>query len=163
MFYYQFNIGDYATHTRHLSLMEDLAYRRLLDWYYLNEKPLPKDHKKVAKLILMNECLTDVEQVLNEFFECVEQGWINKRADYEILHFKDKQSKASKAGKASGIARGTGVERTLNGRATKQRNKEPNKLNSKPVDNSTEKTRDPEAATKLIKAFSESKTIGKQL
>jgi len=35
MHYYQFNIGDYASHTRHLSDLEDLAYRRLLDAYYL--------------------------------------------------------------------------------------------------------------------------------
>jgi len=39
MHYFNFNIGDYASHTRHLSLMEDLAYRRLIDAYYLAEKP----------------------------------------------------------------------------------------------------------------------------
>jgi len=31
MHYYQFNIGDYSSHTRHLSLIEDAIYRRLLD------------------------------------------------------------------------------------------------------------------------------------
>ena len=40
MNYYPFHIGDYASHTRHLTLMEDLAYRRLLDLYYLHERPL---------------------------------------------------------------------------------------------------------------------------
>ncbi|NDH69342.1 MAG: DUF1376 domain-containing protein, partial [Gammaproteobacteria bacterium] len=33
MHYYQFHIGDYKSHTHHLSLLEDLAYRRLLDFY----------------------------------------------------------------------------------------------------------------------------------
>ena len=39
MHFYSFNIGDYASHTRHLTPMEDLAYRRLLDIYYLHEQP----------------------------------------------------------------------------------------------------------------------------
>ena len=34
MHFYQFNIGDYASHTRHLNPIEDIAYRRLLDIYY---------------------------------------------------------------------------------------------------------------------------------
>ena len=43
MHYFQFNIGDYASHTRHLTLMEDLAYRRLLDLYYMREGCLVGD------------------------------------------------------------------------------------------------------------------------
>jgi uncharacterized protein YdaU (DUF1376 family) len=101
MHYFQFNIGDYASHTRHLNLYEDLAYRRLLDAYYLREKPLPKEVEMVARLILMNERLTDVERVLNEFFEATKVGWVNKRADEEILRFHKKLATASKAGKAS--------------------------------------------------------------
>lgn len=120
MHYYQFNIGDYATHTRHLSPMEDLAYRRILDWYYLHESPLPIDPVHVARLVMLNECLTDVQQVLNEFFTLVEQGWINSRADKEIARYQDKVSKASEAGKASGLARSKPVERPLNKRSTKQ-------------------------------------------
>ena len=101
MHYFQFNIGDYASHTRHLNLYEDLAYRRLLDAYYLREKPLPKEVEVVARLIMMNERLTDVERVLNEFFEATKVGWVNKRADEEILRFHKKLATASKAGKAS--------------------------------------------------------------
>jgi uncharacterized protein YdaU (DUF1376 family) len=101
MHYFQFNIGDYASHTRHLSLYEDLAYRRLLDAYYLREKPLPKEVELVARLISMNDRLTDVERVLNEFFEATKVGWINKRADEEIFRFHKKLATASKAGKAS--------------------------------------------------------------
>ncbi len=36
---HQFDIGDYHSHTLHLSEIEDLTYRRLLDWYYLHESP----------------------------------------------------------------------------------------------------------------------------
>jgi len=88
MHYYQFNIGDYATHTRHLSIYADLAYRRLLDWYYLNEKPIPTDPQQAAKLILMKNRYPDVEEVLTEFFQLTENGWINRRADKEISVYK---------------------------------------------------------------------------
>ena len=51
MHFYSFNIGDYMSHTMHLSPMEDLAYRRCMDIYYLHEKPLPEDKKDVARLV----------------------------------------------------------------------------------------------------------------
>jgi uncharacterized protein YdaU (DUF1376 family) len=105
MHYYQFNIGDYATHTRHLSIYEDLAYRRLLDWYYLNEKPIPTDAQQAAKLILMRNRHPDVECVLKEFFQLTENGWINKRADAEISKFKE-FSEAGKRGAAKRWSKG---------------------------------------------------------
>ena len=47
MNFYPFHIGDYASATRHLTWIEDAAYRRLLDVYYVKEGPLPK-HKAKA-------------------------------------------------------------------------------------------------------------------
>ena len=41
MIWYKFHLGDYITHTLHLSDAEDLAYRRLLDLYYMSEAPIP--------------------------------------------------------------------------------------------------------------------------
>ncbi len=135
--YYQFNIGDYASHTRHLSRDEDLAYRRLLDLYYLQEKPLPKEPEKCARLISMNECSTDVERVLNEFFTLDENGWVNKRADKEIFKYHGKSAQASVAGKASAEAR---KQRALSvGSTDVQPNKKhkPITNNQEPVKNNT--------------------------
>jgi len=101
MHYYQFNIGDYASHTRHLDLDEDLAYRRLLDMYYLHERPLNVDSAVVAKQIGMREKVQVVQDVLNEFFQLGDEGWVNDRADKEIKHFHSKIQQASRAGKAS--------------------------------------------------------------
>ena len=84
MHYYQFNIGDYKSHTSHLTIIEDIAYRRILDFYYLHEKPLPIEPMQVARLIIMNEHVEQVKQVLTEFFTLTDLGWINKRADIEI-------------------------------------------------------------------------------
>ena len=76
MNYYPFHIGDYASATRHLSWEEDLAYRRLLDWCYTSEKPLPNDIAKVCRLVVAT---TDaqrvaVETVLSEFSVCITIG-----------------------------------------------------------------------------------------
>ena len=101
MHYYKFNIGDYARSTRHLTNDEDLAYRRLLDMYYLHERPLNVDSAVVAKQIGMREKVQVVQDVLNEFFKLGEEGWVNDRADKEIKHFHSKIEQASRAGKAS--------------------------------------------------------------
>lgn len=102
MHYYSFNIGDYASHTRHLSAMEDLAYRRLLDLYYLHEQPLNERLTTVARAINMRENETEVQAVLEEFFELEEgTGWVNRRADEEIAKYHGKLEAASRAGKAS--------------------------------------------------------------
>ncbi len=95
MNYYPFHIGDYLSATRHLSWEEDAAYRRLLDTYYTNEKPLPSELRAVCRLVLAT---TDsqreaVETVLGEFFELTADGWINGRADAEIQAMREKQQK----------------------------------------------------------------------
>ena len=111
MHYYQFNIGDYVSHTRHLSPIEDIAYRRLLDAYYLSERPLNSGLTSVARQIGLRDYEQEVKIVLDEFFKLTEDGWINARADKEIAHFKGKIEQASKAGRAS-------AERRSNARST---------------------------------------------
>lgn len=91
MNYYPFHIGDFAAHTSHLSWEEDIAYRRMLDWYYLNEKALPFDVAKVARLIRMPKSLPAIQVVLDEFFVKSEDGWHNKRADAELTAMLAKQ------------------------------------------------------------------------
>ena len=111
MHYYQFNIGDYASHTRHLEPMEDLIYRRLLDLYYLHERPLNEDASVVAKQIGLRDEAGNVRNVLNEFFERTDDGYRSARADKEINHYHSKIEQASRAGKAS-------AERRSNARST---------------------------------------------
>lgn len=100
MHFYLFNIGDYQTHTNHLSEMEDLAYRRLLDWYYLHEKPLPLDVDDIAKRIRMRTHTDCIAMVLQEFFERTAEGFINHRADLVIAAARAKSESASKSANA---------------------------------------------------------------
>ena len=113
MNYYPFNVGDYAAHTGHLEPMEDLAYRRLLDQYYLREGPLPADIEACAKLVRLRSMKADVEAVLREFFELTDEGWRHKRCDSEIERMQDKQAKARKSAAASVNARRANAERSL--------------------------------------------------
>jgi uncharacterized protein YdaU (DUF1376 family) len=91
MNYYPFHIGDFAAHTAHLTWEEDIAYRRMLDWYYLNEKALPLDTQKLARLIRMPKSMPAIETVLSEFFFESDDGWHNKRADEELTSMLSKQ------------------------------------------------------------------------
>ena len=100
MHYYQFNIGDYNSHTMHLSEIEDLTYRRLLDWYYLHESSIPLDLNEVSRQIRMRTHSDCIATVLLEFFERTPDGWIHHRADKEIEKVGDKSTKASKSAKA---------------------------------------------------------------
>ena len=126
MHFYSFNIGDYMSHTLHLTPMEDLAYRRCLDIYYLHEKPLPEDIGEVARLIRMPQHKPEVTQVLKEFFtHDVGKGWTNPRTDEEIEKYQGKIRSAIRAGKASALARSNASSTTV------QLNKKQETLNKK--------------------------------
>lgn len=134
MHYFQFNIGDYASHTRHLSLIEDLAYRRLLDLYYLKDGEIYGDEAEVARQIGMRVNVSEVKQVLMDFFVIDGDRWSHSRCDAEIAHFRQKSEKASNAGKAS-------AERRSNVRSTDVQptnNQEPITNNQQPVIHSNE-------------------------
>jgi uncharacterized protein YdaU (DUF1376 family) len=99
MNFYPFHIGDYASHTRHLSLIEDLAYRRLIDAYYLAEKPFSGEYNLIARSIGMRDYIDEVEYVLNKFFQYWQEDctWRNKRADEEIAKYHAKADSARNA------------------------------------------------------------------
>lgn len=94
MHYYQFNIGDYQSHTAHLTEMEDLAYRRLLDWAYLHETPIPLDIEQISRLIRMRSYSDCIASVLQEFFVRTDSGWISHRVQQEIEAVGTKKEKA---------------------------------------------------------------------
>lgn len=94
MHYYQFNIGDYQSHTAHLDEMEDLAYRRLLDWAYLHESPIPLDIGLIARQIRMRSHTDCIESVLQEFFVRTDDGWVSQRVQQEIEAVGIKKQKA---------------------------------------------------------------------
>jgi uncharacterized protein YdaU (DUF1376 family) len=103
MHYYQFNIADYRKDTGHLSTLEHGIYRQLLDWYYLDEKPIPLEtHWVIRRLRLGSESDTDsLNNVLSEFFLKQEDGYHHTRCDAEISSYHDLKRK-NKANGAKG-------------------------------------------------------------
>lgn len=99
MHYYQFNIGDYLSHTRHLNPIEDICYRRALDYYYLHEKPLSNDVDKLSRLLILVDYQEELYSILCEFFIKTDDGFINPRADKEIKQYQE-FSEAGKRGAA---------------------------------------------------------------
>ena len=118
MNYYPFHIGDYAAHTAHLSPIEDIAYRRCIDLYYLHEKALPLDLAEVARLIRMRDHADTVAAVVREFFAQGVDGWYHDRCNDEIERMQDKQIKARASAQASVNARRANAQRPLNERST---------------------------------------------
>jgi len=84
----------------HLSEIEDLAFRRMLDWCYLHEKPLPFDIDEISRQIRMRPHSESIAIVLQEYFEKNDDGWINLRVIQEILKVGIKSEKASASAKA---------------------------------------------------------------
>jgi uncharacterized protein YdaU (DUF1376 family) len=127
MHFYQFHIGDYKSHTHHLSMFEDLAFRRLLDHYYLHEAPIKQ--RDIARQIGMRDNEQEVLAVLNEFFISTEDGFINPRADTEIAKYR----KFSEDGKKGAAMR---WHKDTNGEANSPPNATPMATNNhKPITN----------------------------
>ena len=140
MHFYQFHIGDYKSHTHHLSPMEDLAYRRLLDHYYLHEEPI-RQHE-IARQIGLRDHEQDVLTVLDEFFVSTPAGYINPRADEEIAKYR-KLSEDGKRGAAKRWAKGGSMppNKDGNGEANSPPNATPIATNNhKPITNNQVKS-----------------------
>lgn len=100
MIWYKFHLGDYITHTLHLADAEDLAYRRLLDLYYMSEAPIPLDTDLVSRKIRLDKDIT--ESVLSEFFDREEDGYHNSRCDAEIAKYTAQVATNRELGKRGG-------------------------------------------------------------
>jgi uncharacterized protein YdaU (DUF1376 family) len=108
MIWYKFHIGDYLTHTVHLSDAEDLAYRRLLDLYYMSEKMIPLDLRVVSRKIRLDDDIT--ESVLEEFFERTEEGYFNNRCATEVARYQAQVATNKRLGSMGGRPKKTESE-----------------------------------------------------
>ena len=96
MNYYPHHIGDYLKDTAHLTMIEDGAYRRLIDLYYLHEKPLPAEKRQVYRLARAASTAERgaVDTILDEYFTLSAEGWTHRRCDAEVAKSREKSEKA---------------------------------------------------------------------
>jgi len=104
MHYYSFHVSDYIHDTAHLSIYEDLAFRRLLDLYYTSEKPIPNKTQEVSRRIRMSGHSDAVQTVLEEFFmfDIANDCWFHKRCDETISAYQAKAERNRAVGKLGG-------------------------------------------------------------
>lgn len=90
MHYYQFNIGDYRRDTTHLSRLEHSIYRDLIDWYYLEEQPIPLETQSVSRRLRLatQEEANALKNVLTDFFEESDEGYRHSRIDDDIAKYR---------------------------------------------------------------------------
>jgi uncharacterized protein YdaU (DUF1376 family) len=138
MHFYQFHIGDYKSHTSHLTPMEDLAFRRLLDFYYLHEHPIK--HRDIARQIGLKDFEQDVLTVLEEFFLSTDAGFVNPRADKEIAKYRE-FSEAGKRGAAKRWGSNGEANSPPNATPIATNNHKPITINHKPKVESTRGSR----------------------
>ena len=100
MIWYKFYLADYITDTHHLSDAEDLAYRRLIDMYYMSEKPIPLETDSVSRKVRLDSDI--VESVLKEFFEYTPEGYRHSRCDKEIAKYQHQVSMNRKLAERGG-------------------------------------------------------------
>lgn len=104
MNFYKRYTGDYARDTVHLTMIEDGAYNRLIDFYYSTEKPLPSDRKAVYRIARATDKAEQkaVDNVLSQFFQNESDGHHHKRIDAEIEKAKPKADANRENGKKGG-------------------------------------------------------------
>ena len=104
MHYYKFNIADYRKDTGHLSTLEHGIYRQLIDWQYLDEKPLPLETQVVSRRLRLgsDDEQKSLENVLSEFFEKSDKGYFQKRIRMEIKDYQENADKNRRNGKLGG-------------------------------------------------------------
>jgi uncharacterized protein YdaU (DUF1376 family) len=136
MHYYEHNIGDYRKDTSHLTLLEHGIYRQLIDSYYLSESPLTKDLEKLMRThsIRSAEEMLSFSNVLSDFFELTEEGYIHKRCDQTIAEYHGKSEKARASAKVRWANRDKGVDaNALQTQSKGNANHKPLTNNHKPI------------------------------
>lgn len=147
MNFYPFHIGDYLSHTSHLSDAEDLAYRRMLDLYYQTEQPF-SDAQYVARRVRSD--IETVHILLEEFFVERADGWHHLRCDEEIAKYHARAENARKANETR-WSRATSLKSDPDQILTKNQEPRTNISTTDVVDNL--ETKKPKRATQLPDEF----------
>ena len=102
MNYYPRYPGHYLSKTLHLTMEQDGAYTRLLDWYYANERPIPHAQRyAIARTQTASE-KRSADVVLGEFFVRAGDDWRHDRAEQEMAVAQPRISAAKNNGKLGG-------------------------------------------------------------
>ena len=135
MHYYKFNIADYRKDTGHLSTIEHGIYRQLIDWYYLDEQPIPEETQVVIRrLRLGSDEVKFLQNVLSDFFVLEKTGYKHKRIEVEIKDYHEQVEKNKNNGKLGGRPKKTqSVISGIPDESQNNPNHKPLTINHKPI------------------------------
>jgi uncharacterized protein YdaU (DUF1376 family) len=140
MHYYTFNVGDYRKDTGHLSTLEHGIYRQLLDWYYLDEKPIPQETQVVLRRLRLGSYsdISALQNVLTDFFVLQADGYHQTRCDADIAAYQSKAEVNKINGKLGGRPKKTQVVLVgLPDETQNNLNQEPITINQEPKKKAT--------------------------
>lgn len=153
MHYYKFNIADYRKDTSHLSTLEHGVYRQLIDWQYLDEKPIPLETQVVFRRLRLGSIDEQqaLENVLSEFFEKSDDGYFQKRIRVEILDYQENAEKNRRNGKLGGRPSKThSVSSGLPNETQSKGNHKPITNNHKPIKNTATVVATPDGVSQEV-------------
>ncbi|RKZ15805.1 hypothetical protein DRQ53_08030 [bacterium] len=108
MYYYRFNVADWALHTAHLSPEEEGVYLRLINYYYDTETPIPDDKIQwLCRRLRMGSKTKKVQAILEEFFKLKRGNWHHNRCDLEVAAYHEKSDQNRLNGKRGGRPKGS--------------------------------------------------------
>jgi uncharacterized protein YdaU (DUF1376 family) len=88
--------------------MEHYIYRTLIDWYYLDEKQIPKETQSVMRRLGLGlDGLPLLQNVLSDFFIETENGYKHERIHQEIEHYQERANIARVNGTKGGRPKGS--------------------------------------------------------
>lgn len=132
MHYYSFNVADYRKDTTHLNPIEHYIYRTLIDWYYLDEMPIPLDTQLVLrKLGLSEDNNQNLLNILEEFFVYSNFGYEHFRIEKDIAHYHQNAEKNRENGKKGGRPKTQSVANGIPMETQPKGNQEPITKNQK--------------------------------
>ena len=105
--------ADYMNDTSMLSLAEHGAYMMLLKEYWQQGGALENDRERIYRACkaINEDDQRNIDYILDKFFQEKSGKFYNKRADLELKKAKKNKRQRSEAGRLSGVARRTNVQR----------------------------------------------------
>jgi uncharacterized protein YdaU (DUF1376 family) len=104
--WYPFFVVDYRRDTRHLTLEEDAAYRRLIDEYMVTREALPGDDEALARIVGMPKAeWTRLAVKVRRFFKARNDKLWHKRCELELRAQNARHNRFQERAKKGGIAK----------------------------------------------------------
>lgn len=105
--YYHRYVGNYIKKTLDLTMVEDGAYTRLLDWMYANERSIEHSRRHIITRCQTSTERAAVDRVLSQFFARDGDLWTHERAAEEMEDAKARISAAQTNGAKGGRPKGS--------------------------------------------------------